>query len=191
MSEAGVRSWPVPRTGARFYYGWVVLAVAALAMVGTLPGRTQGLGLITEHFSGSRDQPRRLRPDQPAATLSAGCSASALAVCSTAGQRIVLTGVAFALGVVVLVMSAATGIAAIAAASRSREASGRARCRSSAGDGGEVVSRAAHAAMAVYAVVIEPGFHDRLPARRSARRRTRLAHCVGGDRPVLVAASRL
>ena len=30
-----------------FYYGWVNLAVAALAMVGTLP-RTQGLGLITE-----------------------------------------------------------------------------------------------------------------------------------------------
>lgn len=31
-----------------FYYGWVALIVAALAMVGTLPGRTQGLGLITE-----------------------------------------------------------------------------------------------------------------------------------------------
>ena len=31
-----------------FYYGWVNLAVAALAMVGTLPGRTQGLGLVTE-----------------------------------------------------------------------------------------------------------------------------------------------
>ena len=31
----------------RFYYGWVCMVVAALAMVGTLPGRTQGLGLIT------------------------------------------------------------------------------------------------------------------------------------------------
>jgi hypothetical protein len=31
----------------RFYHGWVVLG-AALAMVGTLPGRTQGLGLIAE-----------------------------------------------------------------------------------------------------------------------------------------------
>ena len=29
-------------------YGWGVLLVAAAAMVGTLPGRTQGLGLITE-----------------------------------------------------------------------------------------------------------------------------------------------
>src|SRR5262245_5285491 len=31
-----------------FYYGWVNLAVAAMAMVGTLPGRTHGLGLVTE-----------------------------------------------------------------------------------------------------------------------------------------------
>jgi MFS family permease len=30
------------------YYGWINLVVAAAAMVGTLPGRTQGLGLITE-----------------------------------------------------------------------------------------------------------------------------------------------
>ena len=32
----------------RVFYGWTVLIVAAAAMVGTLPGRTQGLGLITE-----------------------------------------------------------------------------------------------------------------------------------------------
>ncbi len=31
-----------------FYYGWTNLGVAALAMVATLPGRTQGLGLVTE-----------------------------------------------------------------------------------------------------------------------------------------------
>src|SRR5205085_7642409 len=31
-----------------FYYGWVQMLVAAAAMVGTLPGRTQGLGLVTE-----------------------------------------------------------------------------------------------------------------------------------------------
>jgi MFS family permease len=33
-----------------FYYGWVVLVLAALAMVATLPGRTHGLGLITERL---------------------------------------------------------------------------------------------------------------------------------------------
>src|SRR5437763_613187 len=40
---------PVTKTEPRrLYYGWVSVAIAALAMVGTLPGRTQGLGLITE-----------------------------------------------------------------------------------------------------------------------------------------------
>jgi len=32
----------------RFNYGWVVVPLAALVMVATLPGRSQGLGLITE-----------------------------------------------------------------------------------------------------------------------------------------------
>ena len=31
-----------------FYYGWVVLVCAAVAMVATLPGRSVGIGLITE-----------------------------------------------------------------------------------------------------------------------------------------------
>ena len=39
---------PALLSRTRFYYGWVVVGLAALAMVGTLPGRTQGLGLITE-----------------------------------------------------------------------------------------------------------------------------------------------
>jgi MFS family permease len=41
---------PAPTLVARlpFYYGWVNVVVAALAMVATLPGRTHGLGLITK-----------------------------------------------------------------------------------------------------------------------------------------------
>src|ERR1700732_3074826 len=31
-----------------FNYGWVVVGLSALAMTATLPGRTHGLGLITE-----------------------------------------------------------------------------------------------------------------------------------------------
>lgn len=49
MSQTAVLDYQTaerPRGG--FYYGWVNLGVAALAMVATLPGRTQGLGLITE-----------------------------------------------------------------------------------------------------------------------------------------------
>lgn len=39
------RSWPARLP---FYYGWVNVVLAALAMLATLPGRTQGLGLVTE-----------------------------------------------------------------------------------------------------------------------------------------------
>src|SRR5262245_33425208 len=38
-------SWPARLP---FYYGWVNVAVAAVAMSATLPGRTYGLGLIKE-----------------------------------------------------------------------------------------------------------------------------------------------
>ncbi len=31
-------------------YGWVIVVLAALAMVATLPGRTHGLGMITERL---------------------------------------------------------------------------------------------------------------------------------------------
>ncbi|HEY0984688.1 MFS transporter, partial [Schlesneria sp.] len=40
-------SQPVPR-GSR--YGWVIIVIAAMAMVATLPGRTHGLGMITERL---------------------------------------------------------------------------------------------------------------------------------------------
>lgn len=34
----------------RTWYGWVIVVIAALAMVATLPGRTHGLGMITERL---------------------------------------------------------------------------------------------------------------------------------------------
>lgn len=37
-----------PQAGPRFYYGWVNVVVAAVAMTATLPGRTYGLGLVKE-----------------------------------------------------------------------------------------------------------------------------------------------
>lgn len=39
---------PQIRRPSRMYYGWANLVLAAIAMVATLPGRTQGLGLVTE-----------------------------------------------------------------------------------------------------------------------------------------------
>lgn len=43
--EPETHSWPA---WLPFYYGWVNVALAAIAMSATLPGRTYGLGLIKE-----------------------------------------------------------------------------------------------------------------------------------------------
>src|SRR5262245_11847448 len=50
MSEGAERQPSAGSWAARlpFYYGWVNVAVAAVAMSATLPGRTYGLGLIKE-----------------------------------------------------------------------------------------------------------------------------------------------
>jgi hypothetical protein len=34
VTDAGIQALSTPRIGGRFYYGWIVLGVAALAMVG-------------------------------------------------------------------------------------------------------------------------------------------------------------
>ena len=94
------------------YYGWTNLAIAALAMVGTLPGRTQGLGLITEPLLAD------LRIDRVAyATINLWATLLGAAFCLPCGRlidrfgsRIVLAVIALALGVTVLTMSAATGM---------------------------------------------------------------------------------
>lgn len=99
-----------------FYYGWVQVAVAALAMVGTLPGRTQGLGLITEPLL------RDLQIGRVAyarinlfATLAGALFALGVGrLIDRFGSRAVLTAVSAALGAVVLWMSGATGVATIA-----------------------------------------------------------------------------
>jgi MFS family permease len=89
------------------YYGWIVLGVAALAMVGTLPGRTQGLGLITEPLV------RDLRVDRVQfaeinlfATLAGSVFCFGVgALIDRFGSRLVLTSLAVALGVVVMALS--------------------------------------------------------------------------------------
>src|SRR5262245_37058961 len=90
-----------------FYYGWVNMTVAALAMVGTLPGRTQGLGLITEPLI------RDLQIDRVVfaqinlwATLIGSLFCLAIGrLVDRFGSRAVLTTVSLLLGAVVVVMS--------------------------------------------------------------------------------------
>ena len=94
----------------RPYYGWFVLAVAAAAMVGSLPGRTQGLGLITEPLLADLALDRITYAQINLwATLigSAGALGVGYAI-DRLGSRTVLTAVLAALGLVVCAMSTTT-----------------------------------------------------------------------------------
>ena len=93
------------------YYGWTNVAVAALAMVGTLPGRTQGLGLITEPLLTDLQVDRVSYATMNLwATLigSLFCLPSGRLV-DRVGSRLVLTVVVVALAVIVLDMSSTNG----------------------------------------------------------------------------------
>lgn len=94
------------------YYGWVNVGVAALAMVGTLPGRTQGLGLITEPLIGDLRIGRvEFAQINLWATLVGALFGLGVGrLVDRWGSRVVLTVVAAALGVAVLVMSGARGV---------------------------------------------------------------------------------
>ena len=95
------------RLGWTFYYGWVVLGVAALAMVGTLPGRTQGLGLITEPLLRDLAVDRvRFAQINLVATLVGSLFCFGVGgLVDRHGSRVVLAALALLLGGVVLAMS--------------------------------------------------------------------------------------
>jgi MFS family permease len=105
-----------PPIALPFYYGWVHVFIAALAMVGTLPGRTQGLGLITERLLEDLqiDRIQFARINLWATLIGALFSIGVGRLIDRFGSRIVLTVVTVSLAGVVLGMSAATSVAAIA-----------------------------------------------------------------------------
>lgn len=99
-----------------FYYGWVHVVVAALAMVGTLPGRTQGLGLITEPLLRDLqlDRVAFARINLWATLIGALFSIGVGRLIDRFGSRIVLTVVTISLAFVVMGMSVTRYVAAIA-----------------------------------------------------------------------------
>jgi MFS family permease len=98
------------------YYGWVHVFIAALAMVGTLPGRTQGLGLITEPLLRDLQIDRIFfaRINLWATLIGALFSIGVGRLIDRFGSRIILTVVAVCLASVVLGMSLTHNVAAIA-----------------------------------------------------------------------------
>src|SRR5205807_6069097 len=94
------------------YYGWANLVIAALAMVGTLPGRTQGLGLITEPLIADLhiDRVSYAGINLWATLIGAAFCLPCGRLTDRFGSRIVLTIIGLTLGATVLGMSATTGV---------------------------------------------------------------------------------
>ena len=150
-----------------FYYGWANLAVAALAMVATLPGRTQGLGLITEPLLAD------LRLDRVAyATINLWATLIGALFCLPCGRltdrfgsRIVLTAIALALGATVLGMSATMGLAGLCIGiTLSRGLGQSALSVVSLALVGKWFRRRLNVAMGVYSLLIGMGFIAAFPA---------------------------
>jgi MFS family permease len=143
------------------YYGWVTLTVAAFAMVGTLPGRTQGLGLITEPLIRDLGIDRiRFAEINLVATLIGSIFCLGIGrMVDRFGSRAILTLVSFALGAVVLVMSQASQIALLAVLiTLSRGLGQSALSVVSLAMVGKWFVRRLPSAMAVYTVVMSVGF---------------------------------
>ena len=155
------RSWP-----GTFYYGWVTMTVAALAMVGTLPGRTQGLGLITEPLI------RDLRIDRVqfaeinlVATLIGSIFCVGIGrMVDRFGSRAILTLVSLALGMTVMVMSQTSSIwLLVVLITLTRGFGQSALSVVSLAAVGKWFARRLPSAMAVYTVVMSVGFMIAFP----------------------------
>jgi len=114
VTEATVTAFAAPRA-RRMFHGWIVVGMAALAMVGTLPGRTQGLGLVTEPLMRDLGLGRIAYAQiNLVATLVGALFCFGVGrLIDRRGSRLVLTLVAVLLGLVVIGMSRAGSVAAL------------------------------------------------------------------------------
>lgn len=154
------------RSSRRVFYGWYVLLVAAAAMVGTLPGRTQGLGLITEPLLADLHVDRISYAELNLwATVIGSAGAFGIGrLLDRAGSRVVLTLVVLALGAVVCLMSTATSFAALAVGVTFSRALGQSALSVvSLAMIGHWFVRRIDAAMATYSVVMSIGFMAAFP----------------------------
>jgi MFS family permease len=153
-------------TRIRFYYGWVNVAVAAVAMVGTLPGRTQGLGLIAEPLL------KDLQIDRVVfAHINLWGTLIGALFCigfgrliDRFGSRVVLTVVSLMLGAVVLLMSKAAGVVSLAVLITLTRGFGQSALSVvSITIVGHWFVRKLNLAMAVYTILLSVGFMAAFP----------------------------
>jgi MFS family permease len=152
-------------------YGWAVLVVAAAAMVGSLPGRTQGLGLVTEPLLADLaiDRVSYAALNFWATLLGATGALGIGYAVDRLGSRVVLTTVLLALGAVVCLMSLASSFTALAVWITLTRALGQSALSVvSLAIVGHWFVRRIDKAMAAYSVAISIGFMAAFPLVGSA-----------------------
>lgn len=158
----------------RVFYGWLVVLTAAAAMVGTLPGRSQGLGLVTEplltDFAEAGLDRVRYAGINFWATLAGALGALGIGrMVDRAGARIVLVVVSLLLAATVALMSQVTSILALAIALAATRAIGQgALSVVSIAMVGHWFKRRINAAMATYSITLSMGFMVAFPVVGSA-----------------------
>ncbi len=169
MSTTGTIDIPVRRS--RFYYGWIVMTVAAFAMVATLPGRTQGLGLVTEPLLAdfNLDRFTYATINLWATLIGALFSIGVGRFIDQIGSRVVVAGVAIALGLVVVAMSSVTSVVWLTVLITLTRGFGQSALSVvSLTMVGQWFRRKLSLAMAIYAVVLSMGFMIAFPMVGSA-----------------------
>jgi MFS family permease len=149
------------------YYGWRVLLVAAAAMVGTLPGRTQGLGLVTEPLLADFHLDRITYAELNLWATLIG-SAGAIGVghlIDRFGSRAILTAVSLLLGAVVVAMGLTGSLVGLVVALTLTRALGQSALSVvSLAIVGQWFVRRIDRAMAIYSIVMSVGFMVAFPA---------------------------
>jgi sugar phosphate permease len=162
-----------PREG--IYYGWVNVAVASLAMIATLPGRTLGLGLITEPLLAD------LKLDRVhygwinffATLIGSTFSLAAGPLLDRLGARLVLTANALLLGGAVLSMSHVHSAAGLAVTVTLTRGFGQSALSAVAlAVIGKWFVRRIHSAMAVFSAAVAIGFIIAIPGVQYAVERS-------------------
>ena len=151
----------------RFHYGWVNLVLAALAMVATLPGRTQGLGLVTEPLLADWQMDRGLF-----ATINLWATLAGAVLCLPVGRltdrfgpRLVLTITLLGLGAATVGMSATRSLPALAAGLTLTRALGQSALSVvSLALVGKWFARRLPFAMGIYALLVAIGFIAAFPS---------------------------
>jgi MFS family permease len=165
---------PVPNAKPAWrglYYGWTNVALAALAMVATLPGRTQGLGLITESLLADLHIDR---VSYAAINLWATLIGSLFCLpCGRLvdrfGSRVVLTAVVAALAATVFGMTAASGLLWLGAAIMLTRGLGQSALSVvSLTLVGKWFGRRLNYAMGIYSLLVGVGFIAAFPSVGSA-----------------------